>query len=303
VGIFGSFFGQKSLQTINQSAPFNGGPELVGGLLLYQFFRGNRPLVTDQELESLCRPFARSARNHVEIWLVTVSAWLLKLLAAARYGEDFGRKVMAAVYGRLAANEDRLPEAASLAQGIKYWFKELDDSVQDAMRNPIVIKGETLPISMHFALRFLARDTSSPFGQNTSNFDGADFDLAVAIAHVQEMIKPRADHILALLWQILFSVRVVTDLSLAIRASLSLRMKNEIDDGVAHGRQARLRRRSVDSFFSAPLVRGDAVARRRRRSWSSVRDDEDLARIAPQSDQARVLLSPADEPAHKSIVP
>jgi hypothetical protein len=45
---------------------------------------------------------------------------------------------------------------------------------------------------------------------------------------------------------------------------------------VAYGRQARLRRRSVDSFF-VPLVRGDDDAGRRRRSWSSMRDDEDLA--------------------------
>src|SRR6476659_11205084 len=72
---------------------------------------------------------------------------------------------------------------------------------------------------------------------------------------------------LALLWQIA-----------AVWASLRWRSKNEIDDGVAYGRRAWLRRRSVDSFFSAPLARGDGVARKRRRSWSSARDDEDLAR-------------------------
>ncbi len=78
-------------------------------------------------------------------------------------------------------------------------------------------------------------------------------------------------------------------------------MHDEIDDGVTYGGHGWLRWRPVDSFFSAPLVRGDGVARRRRRSWSSARDDEDLARIAPQSDQARVPLSTADGPVRKSI--
>src|SRR6478672_11815425 len=83
-------------------------------------------------------------------------------------------------------------------------------------------------------------------------------------------------------------LRLFTASSSAVWASLRWRSKYEIDDGVAHRWQAWLRRRSVDSFFSAPLVRGDGVARRRRRSWSSARDVEDLAMIAPRSDQARV---------------
>src|SRR6476646_2774971 len=98
-------------------------------------------------------------------------------------------------------------------------------------------------------------------------------------------------------------LRLFTASSSAVWASLRWRSKYEIDDGVAHRWQAWLRRRSVDSFFSAPLVRGDGVARRRRRSWSSARDDEDLAMIAPRSDQARVPLSTADAPIRKSIVP
>ena len=106
---------------------------------------------------------------------------------------------------------------------------------------------------------------------------------------------------LALLWQIDL-LWLFTDLSFAVRACLRWRSKNEIDDCLAYRRQAWLRRRSVDSFFSAPPVRGDGVARRRRRSWSSARDDEDLARIVPQSDQARVPLSIAGGLVHKSIV-
>jgi hypothetical protein len=106
---------------------------------------------------------------------------------------------------------------------------------------------------------------------------------------------------LALLWQI--DLQLFTDSFSAVWAPLSWRSKDEIDDGVAYRRQAWLRRRSVDSFFSAPLEQGDGVAGRRRRSWSSARDDEGPARIAPQSDQARAPLSTADAPVRKSIVP
>ena len=63
----------------------------------------------------------------------------------------------------------------------------------------------------------------------------------------------------------LFTLLLFADLSSAVRASLRSWSNDEFDDGVAYGRQARLRRRPVDSFFSAPLVRvGDAGGTRRR---------------------------------------
>src|SRR5262245_46185678 len=50
-----------------------------------------------------------------------------------------------------------------------------------------------------------------------------------------------------------------------IRASLRRQSSEEFEDGVAHGRQGWLRRRPVDSFFSAlPLRDGDAGGRRKR---------------------------------------
>jgi hypothetical protein len=58
------------------------------------------------------------------------------------------------------------------------------------------------------------------------------------------------------------ALRPFTGSSSAVWASVSWRSKNEIDDGVAYRRQAWLRRRSVDSFFSAPPVRGEDVAER-----------------------------------------
>jgi hypothetical protein len=56
-------------------------------------------------------------------------------------------------------------------------------------------------------------------------------------------------------------------------------------------------------LFSAPPERGDGVVVRRRRSWSSARDDAGLARTAPRSDQARVPLSTADAPVRICIAP
>ena len=58
------------------------------------------------------------------------------------------------------------------------------------------------------------------------------------------------------------------DLSSAVRASLRSWLNDEIDDGLAHGRQARLRRWTVDSFFSVPLVRDGDTGGMRKRSWS-----------------------------------
>ena len=63
----------------------------------------------------------------------------------------------------------------------------------------------------------------------------------------------------------LFTQLLSADLSSAVRASLRSWLDDEIDDCLAYGRQARLRRRTVDSFFSAPLVRdGDAGGMRKR---------------------------------------
>ena len=109
-------------------------------------------------------------------------------------------------------------------------------------------------------------------------------------------------HGLTLLWQI-DCLRFFKDLFSAVRTPLSSRPQDEIDDGVAYGGHGWLRRRPVDSFFSAPRMRGDDVAGRRRQSLSSERGDEALAMIAPRSDQVQAPLSTADAPARKSIVP
>jgi hypothetical protein len=66
----------------------------------------------------------------------------------------------------------------------------------------------------------------------------------------------------------LFTPLLSADLSSAVRASLRSWLNDEIDDGLAYGRQAWLRRWTVDSFFSAPLVRDGDAGGMRKRSWS-----------------------------------
>src|SRR5260370_5043142 len=69
------------------------------------------------------------------------------------------------------------------------------------------------------------------------------------------------------------------DLSSAVRASLRSWLNDEIDDGLAHGRQARLGRGAVGSFFFLPLVRDVESAGRRKRSWASAQSAVALPRI------------------------
>src|SRR5258706_8749119 len=93
----------------------------------------------------------------------------------------------------------------------------------------------------------------------------------------------------------LFTPLLFADLFSAVRASLRRRSNDEFDDGVAYGRQAWLRWRSVDSFFSVPLWRCGGAARRRKQSSSLGRDGEARARTGPRSDRGPVPLFFADD--------
>src|SRR5262245_50569914 len=88
-----------------------------------------------------------------------------------------------------------------------------------------------------------------------------------------------------------------------MRASLRRESSEEFEDGVAYGGQSWLRRRPVDSFFPALLLRAGDAGGRRKRSSSLAHDDEGLARIVPRSGQDQVLLSSAGEPARKPNAP
>jgi len=58
------------------------------------------------------------------------------------------------------------------------------------------------------------------------------------------------------------------DPSSAVRASLRRQSNDELDDGVAHGWQAWLRWRPVDSFLPASLLRGGDAGGMHTRSLS-----------------------------------
>jgi AraC family transcriptional regulator, positive regulator of tynA and feaB len=61
---------------------------------------------------------------------------------------------------------------------------------------------------------------------------------------------------LALLWQNVFAPLFFMDLFPAVWTPFRRRPKDEIDDGVTYGGHGWLRRRPVDSFFSAPRMQG-----------------------------------------------
>jgi hypothetical protein len=196
MGVFGNLFGKEEPAS-RDKAGFKDGPSFVGGVLLYQFFPGNRPLLTDQKIATLTHEFDPKLRKLVELWLVIYVTWLLRLLAKSKFDEDYARSMMAEVYGRIGTNEDRLPGIADLAQGIKYWFRELDEGVQHAIKNPMKVGGVDLPVVYMLAIRFLARDADSPFrGNPNPDFHDMDISLAGALEQAQNFSKPRIDYTL-----------------------------------------------------------------------------------------------------------
>jgi hypothetical protein len=194
LAFFKNLFGGKNEP---DKSPFHSGAQYVGAALLIQYFPKDRPLITDDDLRRLTARFDAKLRKSVELWIVLYVTWLLKVLAAHKFGEEFGRDVMAAVYGRIAANEDRVPGIDSIADGIKYWFKEMDDGANDAVKNPTIVAGVTLPFFYLLGIRFLARDTTSPFyGNPKPVFNELDMDLAAALAEAQDLSTPRIEYTL-----------------------------------------------------------------------------------------------------------
>ena len=176
---------------------FHSAAEFVGAALLIQFLPEDRPLITDAELRRMTAGFDAKFRKTVELWIVLYVTWLMKVLAAQKFGDEFARSVMAAVYGRIAANEDRVPGIDSIGETIKYWFKQMDEGANDAVKNPTIVAGEPLPFFYLMGLRFLARDSGSPFcGKPNPVFNDLDMDVATALAEAQDLSKPRIDYTL-----------------------------------------------------------------------------------------------------------
>ncbi len=121
--------------------------------------------------------------------------WLVKLHAAEKFGDEFARNVMAAVYGRLAANEDRVPEIENVGEGIKYWFKEMEAGAVDEAENPTVVAGHQIPIYYFIGLRFLYRDSGSPFcGNPNPVFNDVDVAVGTALEEAQNLSRPRIEY-------------------------------------------------------------------------------------------------------------
>ena len=213
MALFGNLFGRKepaapsgepwkdgpSEDETAEDEAAKDGPSVLGGALLLQFFPEDRPFLTDQELASLTTSFSSTGvRKLAELWIVFYVTWLMQLLVNSKLGAEFSDDMMAAVYARITTNEDRLPGIELIADGIKYWFRELDDGVREAITNPIQVRGEKLAAVHMLAMRFLTRDSSSPFhGDENPQFDNVDVELAVALEEAKNISKPRIDHMIA----------------------------------------------------------------------------------------------------------
>jgi hypothetical protein len=197
MAFFGSLFGRKE-PSVPSGEVWVDAPSFLGARLLMQFVPEDRPLLTDQELASLTTPFSPEMRTLAELWIVMYVTWLMRLLVSSKLDEDVSDEMMASVYGRIATNQDRLPGIESIADGIKYWFRELDDGVRDAIRHPIKIDGEELAAVHMLAIGFLTRDSSSPFlGDANLQFHSVDLELAGALEEAKNIAKPRIDELIA----------------------------------------------------------------------------------------------------------
>jgi len=196
MAFFGGLFGRKEPAAASGEAWVDA-PSFLGAQMLLQFVPEDRPLLTDQELAGLTAPFSPELRTLAELWIVMYVTWLMRLLVSCKLDEDASDEMMEAVYGRIATNQDRLPGIESIAEGIKYWFKELDDGVRDAIRNPIKLDDKELAPVHILAIGFLTRDSSSPFlGDAKLQFNGADVALAAALEEAKNISKPRIDELI-----------------------------------------------------------------------------------------------------------
>jgi hypothetical protein len=196
MSIFGELFGKKPSPKLKSNVDgFKSTAQFLGGILLWQFIGDDRILCTEESLTAAAQNVAPQHRKLVHLWENFYVAWLYRVHVKQKFGDDVSRDMMAAVYGRIATNEDRVPGIESIAEAIKYWFKQLDDALQHEMANPSTIKGERVPFAYPAAMNFIVRDETSPFAKNTTpEFDGFDVAVATALAEVQDASKARIDH-------------------------------------------------------------------------------------------------------------
>jgi hypothetical protein len=200
MSIFGNLFGRKAPPNASSNlGGFKSSAEFLGATLLWQFISaGERILCTDESLSKAIQHVPQRHSRLVEIWANFYVTWLLRVHVKQKFGDDVSRDMMAAVYGRIGTNEDRVSGIESIADGFKFWFRQLDDTLEYAMANPQKINGEDVPFVYPAAFNFIMRDVTSPYAKNAApDFDGFDVQVAQALAVVQDDSKARIDHVIA----------------------------------------------------------------------------------------------------------
>jgi hypothetical protein len=196
MSIFGNLFGKKPSPKLTSNVDgFKSAAQFLGAILLWQLISNDRILCTEESLTSAAQKILPRHRNLVKVWENFYVTWLFRIHVKQIFGDDVSRDMMAAVYGRVATNEDRIPGIEVISDGIKFWFKQLDDALEQEMDNPGVINGQRVPFAYPAAMNFIMRDDGSPFSKNaTPEFDGFDIAVATALAEVQDASKQRIDY-------------------------------------------------------------------------------------------------------------
>ncbi|MGO9847001.1 MAG: hypothetical protein ACLPKT_10485 [Methylocella sp.] len=196
MSIFGNLFGKKLSPKLTSNVDgFKSTAQFLGAILLWQLISNDRILCTEESLTSAAQQIPPQHRNLVKVWENFYVTWLFRVHVKQKFGDDVSRDMMAAVYGRIATNEDRVPGIEIISDAIKYWFKLLDDALEHEMANPAVINDQRLPFAYPAAMNFIMRDDSSPFSKNaTPEFDGFDIAVATALEEVRDASKARIDY-------------------------------------------------------------------------------------------------------------
>jgi hypothetical protein len=168
MAFFGNLFRRKEPTASSgdtwKDTPWPDGPSFLGAALLLQFIPEDRQVLTDLELANLTAPFAPGMRKLVELWIVVYVTWLMRILVDCKIDDDFS-----------------------------------DDGVRDAITNPRKVGGGKLAAVHRLAIRFLTRDSSSPFhGDENPQFDGVDIELAGALEEAKNISKARIDNMIAI---------------------------------------------------------------------------------------------------------
>lgn len=151
-------------------------PAFLGDFLVYQLL-GDRFGLKEDSLVECVAEVPVDLREMTKLWILFYVAWLYKLYAASKYGQEFADELVSQA-------KQTLTKAASLAEGLEgidsafqFWFDRLDDSTDHVGTK---VQETEIPFEVFAALAFLTMDIESPFYKTTET-NSTEFDVASAM--------------------------------------------------------------------------------------------------------------------------